>query len=564
MQFSSVLTLESAAACVGMCLVSVCLLQAPTPADSPCLRHSTQTPQAPLCSPADIQRVWAQCRASCPPGSEPVRAAERLAPMVELLWRHMGLATSRQSGSEASLPPPHAQSPQQAQMQAQMQAQQQQQQQQMQAQMQAQQLQAQMQGQHPGSRPTSRQSFGQDQAAQAQLERADQQAALLAQRQLLLAQRRRAAAAAAAAGMAPQQSPAGFGSEGVSPFEQPAFGSGTFGGAAAVSLAGARSLSQGLGAAGGSQSLELMPRGSSGAFGQEASLLLGQQADLAAQQRVAAQDRARREQRVAALLRLKHDLMAGIQPDQGAAHAALEAQHASTLSLAPLGARSDSALQRQISLAEQQQLMLNAMASGQAPPPQHGELAAGARPPSRQLSLAARLSGEVSLHPYPQQEQHPGDAAAMQEHERQRHQLAQLKRSMLTALQQRQALHSQRQQLLQQQTQMQMQQQQQIQFGNGAGPQHPLQSAGSGLSQQQLAALQRGYSLDQRQLSLRAAQTPVHDDGGSLPSQGGSQLLSPSASVGASGRRQARQRQSSLQKEAASPSVLAGDDASLR
>lgn len=180
--------------------------------------------------------------------------------MVELLWRHMGLATSRQLGSEASLPPPHSQSPQQqAHMQAQMQQQQQQQ---------------------PGSRPLSSQSFGQDPAGLGQLERADQQAALLAQQQqqLLMGQRRRAAAAAAAAGMARQHSLLGFGSEGGPQLEHPGFGSGTFsGGGAQQSLAGARSLSLGLGAPGGTHSMDPLHRGGSGAFGQESSLLLAQQ-----------------------------------------------------------------------------------------------------------------------------------------------------------------------------------------------------------------------------------------------------------------------------------------------
>jgi hypothetical protein len=39
----------------------------------------------------DIAAMWAHCRAVHPPGSDPARAAEQLAPLLDLLWRRAGL-----------------------------------------------------------------------------------------------------------------------------------------------------------------------------------------------------------------------------------------------------------------------------------------------------------------------------------------------------------------------------------------------------------------------------------------------------------------------------------------
>ena len=52
---------------------------------------------------ADIQSVWAQARATSPPGGERALAAERLAPLVHQLWLYCGLDMP---GSAGTPPPP--------------------------------------------------------------------------------------------------------------------------------------------------------------------------------------------------------------------------------------------------------------------------------------------------------------------------------------------------------------------------------------------------------------------------------------------------------------------------
>lgn len=416
---------------------------------------------------ADIQRVWALCRALHPPGSDTVRAADQLAPMVDMLWRHMGLGDAGNGVAR------------QAEQQAQ----------------QAEQVQ-----QHAGQglylgqvpyRPSPELPLGldpqpnQQQANLALMQR--QQAQQQAQQAQQQQQQRLALLAAQQGGGAPRQrSPFGLG---------PPVGNGSAGavpGAAAfgsdVAFGGA-SLSMGLGGGGASMSLEPPASGLSGGSGYDGlSLLHMQQAaqleQLAAHQRLAAAERAKREHRRLALVRLKHEMLT-VEHDPSAPHPLLDGLNTEGLCLPSPPAHQP---QRQTSLAEQQQQMLEAMASGQMPPPGRGEGGplGGAHPLASSIRPAELGGSGGAAGPFAHQQQQQtggGGGGPMAENDRQRQRLALLKHNMLAALQQRQAAHAQLQQVQMQAGQQQAQQQAHAQQQQPYGGVAPLLGQQASLGQ---------------------------------------------------------------------------------
>lgn len=78
----------------------------PHAAESGCLCAQPLAPRPRAAPPAaDIQAVWAQAKATSPPGSDRALAAERLAPLVHSLWLYCGLEAS----PSPSPPPPQLQ-----------------------------------------------------------------------------------------------------------------------------------------------------------------------------------------------------------------------------------------------------------------------------------------------------------------------------------------------------------------------------------------------------------------------------------------------------------------------